>query len=247
MNRLKLAAFAGAILLLPGSFLLARAGWVRAKGAVGEMLIHRALAATLQDGRTRRPWSWADMQPVARLTVPRLGIERPVLSNATGQALAFGIGHVDGTAMPAAAGNCVLAGHRDSWAAFLSDLRVGDAVVIEAPERRSAYRVGSTSVVTFNDARVLRDEGDDRLTLVTCWPFRGWLHSPWRYVVRCERVPFDHGQAFTTSLSRPLRRNPNVPTPQEFLPRARYQNAFPNAGRLGSLAVGVEVAATHAP
>jgi sortase (surface protein transpeptidase) len=35
----------------------------------------------------------------------------------------------------------------------------------------------------------LRDEGDDRLTLVTCWPFRGWLHSPWRYVVRAERLP----------------------------------------------------------
>jgi sortase A len=189
MKRAPCAALAGAILLLPGSLLLARAGWIKAKGAVGEVLIDRALAATLEDGRARRPWSWADMHPVARVIVPRLGIERPVLSNASGPALAFGIGHVDGTAGPAAAGNCVLAGHRDSWAAFLADLRVADTVVIEAPGRRAAYRVASTGVVRFDDARVLRDEGDDRLTLVTCWPFRGWLHSPWRYVVRAERVP----------------------------------------------------------
>jgi len=184
-----LGAIAGAILLLPGSLLLARAGWVRAKGAVGEVLIHRALVATLKDGMTRRPWSSADMHPMARLTIPRLAIERPVLSNASGSALAFGIGHVDGSAAPAAAGNCVLAGHRDSWAAFLSDLRVGDELVVEAPGRLAAYRVVSAAVVRFDDGRVLRDDGTDRLTLVTCWPFRGWLHSPLRYVVVGSRVP----------------------------------------------------------
>jgi len=188
MRRTTRAALVGALILLPGSFLVARAAWVKAKGEVGEVLIDRALAATLKDGKVRRPWSWADMHPVARVTVPRLGIERPVLSNATGSALAFGIGHVDGTAVPGAAGNCVLAGHRDSWAAFLADLRVGDDVVIETYGARAIYHVASTEVVRFDDARVLRDEGDDRLTLVTCWPLRGWLHSPWRYVVRCERV-----------------------------------------------------------
>ncbi len=188
MRRTTRAALISALILLPGSFLVARAAWVKAKGELGEVLIGRALDATLKDGKARRPWSWADMHPVARVTVPRLGVERPVLSNATGSALAFGIGHVDGTAEPAAAGNCVLAGHRDSWAAFLKDVRVADEVVVETPGARAVYRVGSTAVVRFDDARVLRDEGDDRLTLVTCWPFRGWLHSPWRYVVRCDRV-----------------------------------------------------------
>jgi len=190
MKRATAAVVLGAFLRLPGSFLLARAGWVKAKGAVGEVLIHRALAATLKDGTARHPWSWADMHPIADLTVPRLGIERPVLSNASGPALAFGIGHIDGTARPGAAGNCVLAGHRDSWAAFLEDLRPADTVVVETPDRRAVYRVAATSVVRFDDARVLRDEGDDRLTLVTCWPVRGWLRSPWRYVVRSERVPY---------------------------------------------------------
>jgi sortase A len=127
------------------------------------------------------------MHPVARLVVPRLSIERPVLSNASGPALAFGIGHVDGTAAPCAPGNCVLAGHRDSWAAFLADLRAGDVVEIETPGGRASYRVTGTAVVRFDRSGVLDDDGIDRLTLVTCWPFRGLLHSPWRYVVHAER------------------------------------------------------------
>ncbi len=188
MKRTTRLALVGALILLPGSFLVARAAWVKAKGEVGEVLIDRALDATLKDGIARRPWSWADIHPVARLTVSRLGIERPVLSNASGPALAFGIGHVNGTALPGASGNCVLAGHRDSWAAFLEDVRVADDVVVATHGRRAAYRVASTTLVRFDDARVLRDEGDGRLTLVTCWPFRGFVHSPWRYVVRCERV-----------------------------------------------------------
>jgi len=186
MTRTARAAVLGAILLLPGSFLVARAGWVKAKGALGVVLIDRALSATLEDGRMRRPWSWADMHPVARLSVPRLGVRRSVLSSATGPALAFGIGHVDGTAPPAGRGHCVLAGHRDSWAAFLENLRVGDSVEVETHGRRASYRVISAAVVRFDDTSVLDDDGVDRLTLVTCWPFRGWLHSPWRYVVRAE-------------------------------------------------------------
>ena len=187
MSRRTRAALVAAVLLVPGSWLVARAAWVSAKGAVGEVLIHRALAATLDDGVARPPWSWADMHPVARLSVPRLAVERPVLSNATGSALAFGIGHVDGTAEPGAPGNCVLAGHRDSWASFLRDLRASDDVVVETPSGRAVYRVALTSVVSGDDGRVLRDDGRDRLTLVTCWPFSGWLHSPWRYVVTCYR------------------------------------------------------------
>lgn len=206
MRRTTLAAVVGIALLLPGALLVARAGWVEAKGAVGEVLIRRALAATLEDGRGHRPWAWADMHPIARLTVPRLGIERPVLSNASGSALAFGIGHVDGTAAPTAFGNCVLAGHRDSWASFLEELTSDDEIVLEAPGRRAVYRVVATGVVRFDDARVLQDDGD-RLTIVTCWPFRGWLHSPWRYVAYCahERAPTSlSSTAMTNELVAPV-------------------------------------------
>ncbi|HJQ97520.1 MAG TPA: class D sortase [Candidatus Polarisedimenticolaceae bacterium] len=179
MSRRRGALLLGTALLLPGAALLARAGYVRAKGAVGVILIDRALTATLADGVERRPWSWADMQPIARLRVPRLGVERAVLSNASGSAMAFGLGRIDGTS--------VIVGHRDSWAGFLEDVAVGDEVVLETHEGRTTYRVADLRVARFDDRSVPVDASPDRLVLVTCYPFRGWLHSPWRYVVRCER------------------------------------------------------------
>jgi len=169
------AAMVGILLLVPGGFLLARAAWVQAKGAAGEILIGRALDATLQDGVARPPWPWADMHPVARLEVPRLGITRPILSNASGSAMAFGLGQVSGT------GLSIVAGHRDSWAAFLADVKIGDELTVTTHEGPVRYRVVGTEVVRFDAAP--RGGG---LALVTCWPFHGLLHSPWRYVVHCE-------------------------------------------------------------
>lgn len=192
MTRTAWAACVGLALLVPGSGLLARAAYVRVKGAVGVRLIDRALDRTLEDGVPRAPWSGADMHPIARLTVPRLGVTRAVMSNASGRALAFALGRIDGTAEPGARGNCVLAGHRDSWASFLERLGPGDEIVVTAAAGRAAYRVSSAEVVPASAGRVLAPTPDDRLTLVTCWPFRGWLHSPWRYVVVCQpaAVPY---------------------------------------------------------
>jgi len=178
VSRRRGALLLGAALLLPGTALLARAGYVRAKGAVGVALIDHALSRTLSDGVERRPWSWADMHPVARLSVPRLSVERAVLSNASGSALAFGLGRVEGTP--------VIAGHRDSWAGFLEDVAVGDQVVLETHEGRTVYRVADLRVARYDDRSVPAEPSPDRLVLVTCYPFRGWLHSAWRYVVECE-------------------------------------------------------------
>jgi LPXTG-site transpeptidase (sortase) family protein len=107
--------------------------------------------------------------------VPRLGVERAVLSNASGSALAFGLGRVPGTS--------AIAGHRDSWAAFLERLAPGDQVLLETPEGRASYRVVGMRVVRFDQRAVAARPDDGRIELVTCYPFRGWLHSPWRYVV----------------------------------------------------------------
>ena len=180
MRRARWGLLLGAAILAPGLGLLARDGYVRVKGAAGVALIERSLAATLRDGRERPPWPWADMHPVARLTIPRLHVERAVLSNASGSALAFGLGRIPGTP--------IIAGHRDSRAAFLEAIEEGDEVVLRSPEGEASFRVTSLRVARFDDRSVAGSPDQDRLVLVTCWPFRGWLHSPWRYVVECERT-----------------------------------------------------------
>jgi len=165
--------------------LFGRHGYLLAKAELAERLIGASLAEHLEDGNPHPPWSWADMYPVARLEVPRLEVARNVLTGATGESMAFGLGHVHGTAPPNEPGNCVLAGHRDSWFAFLRDVRVGDRLTLTSTGGTREWVVETVRVVGAEDAAVLDPVADDRLTLVTCWPFDGLLRSPWRYVAEC--------------------------------------------------------------
>jgi sortase A len=151
---------------------------MRAKAAVASVLIARSLEATLRDGRPRPPWSWADFHPVARLEVPRLGISQPVLSGATGATLAFGLGRIDGTTL-------AIAGHRDTWAAFLRDVRLGDALTLQGPAGVHRYHVRAVRVVAAEDVRVL-EGSEHRLILITCWPFGGLTRSRLRLAVEAE-------------------------------------------------------------
>jgi sortase A len=174
------------IAMLCGCGLLAEQGWIAAKAAVAERLIERAFEQTLDDQKLHRPWKWADMHPIARLRVPRLAVDRTILSGASGSSLAFGPGHVDGTAAPNGTGNSVIAGHRDSWFAFLEHLRAGDAVEVQTPSGDRRYRVTDRSVRSMWDAQVVEPSETTRLTLVTCYPFGGMTKSGLRYVVTLE-------------------------------------------------------------
>jgi sortase A len=166
-----------------GFALLGRDGYLKAKGFLAQRLIERALAAHLRDGRPHRPWSWADTYPIALLELDRLDVRRGVLAGASGTSLAFGVGHIDGTARPNTPGNCVLAGHRDREFAFLEEVRPGDVLRLRTADSAREYVVDGTSVVARTDGVTLQSAGHDRLTLVTCYPFGGLLRSPWRYVV----------------------------------------------------------------
>lgn len=160
-----------ALVLAAGTALAAKAAWIPAKARVAQVLLHRAWARAAAGEAQPRPWPWADTWPVARLRVPALGIDEIVLSGATGSALAFGPGHALGTAAPGTPGNAVVAGHRDTHLAFLRDAAPGTRVLVERPDGRVVEHVVADARVTDRtDSSVLRDHGDDRLTLVTCWP-----------------------------------------------------------------------------
>lgn len=55
-----------------------------------QMLLKRAFDRSVVTSRPVKPWPWADMAPVARIRLPRLGVERVVLDTGSGQAMAFG-------------------------------------------------------------------------------------------------------------------------------------------------------------
>lgn len=162
----------GAALLLIGATQFGHGAWIQAKAWLAQFLIAQAWARTLAGEHEVRPWPWADTWPVARLSAPALGIERYVLAGADGNALAFGPGHLSGTPLPGATGNSVIGGHRDTHLAFLRLLQQGDELRVQRTDGTVvAYLVEHASVLHKGDVWVAKQEGPDRLTLVTCYPF----------------------------------------------------------------------------
>ena len=162
-----------------------RAAWIETKAQLAQRLMLRAWSSS-QGGRGDvRPWPWADTHPIARLTVPRLGVDQLVLAGSSGRTLAFGPGHLTGTPFPAGPGNAVVSGHRDTHFAFLRRLRAGDWIVVEGRDGRfRRYTVEGSRVVDRADVGIAADTAAARLTLVTCYPFDAILPGgPLRYVV----------------------------------------------------------------
>jgi sortase A len=188
MRALRLAALA---LMTAGSALVASALYIPAKAALAQVLLERAWARTQAGESGVRPWPWADITPVAVLEVPRLGERSIVLEGASGQAMAFGPGHMINTPPIGARGTSVIAAHRDTQFNYLRDVKNGDRVLVETADgTHSAFRVVETRVVRADASGIDPGEGGPtgaRLALVTCYPFNGVLHGPLRYVVLADR------------------------------------------------------------
>ena len=177
-------------LLAFGTWQLASASWIHAKALIAQKLIAYSWERTRDSGLARRPWPSADTRAIARLTVPSRDVDLYVLEGASGRSLAFGPGHVSGTAQPGSWGNSVIVAHRDTHFAFLRNLALGDEIVVEsAPSAVARYRVREVTVVDKGETRMLDAADEAQLTLITCYPFDAVRPgTTQRYVVIAERV-----------------------------------------------------------
>ena len=185
------AAALGLLLAGLGLWQLGGAVWIHGKASLAQVLLERAWGTTLEGLAAVRPWAWADTYPVARLRVPALGIEQIVLAGASGRSLAFGPGHLDGTAPPGRPGHTVLTGHRDTHFRFLEDLQAGTEIDLQAADGRwRRYRVTGSEVIDEREVRFSPGDGRPALTLVTCYPFDAIRPGgPLRYLVFAEGLP----------------------------------------------------------
>ena len=183
-----------ACLLAAAALLFGKGAWIYAKAELAQGLLRRAWSRTVAGGNQVKPWPWADTWPVAKLEIPRARSSFIVLAGASGRTLAFGPGHLDGSAAPGSPGNCVLSAHRDTQFRALRGLMRGDRVVVETSDRRRhEYRVVELAVVDRRDTAFLEGTPDEALTLVTCYPFDAVVPGgPLRYVVRAVAVPGEH-------------------------------------------------------
>jgi len=124
---------------------------------------------------------------IGRLEITRLGLSVMVMEGTDARTLRRAAGHISGTAFPGGSGNIGISGHRDTLFRPLKDIRQGDAITIETLAGVYSYHVISTSVVSTDNVSVLNSDGNEILTLVTCYPFYFVGPAPNRFVVRAER------------------------------------------------------------
>src|SRR5438309_8600233 len=183
-------ALSGAVVFLSvvGGVSFASGAYLYGKAHVGQWLLHRAWARAQASGKPEKPWPWADTQPIARLLAPRQRVDLLVLAGASGRTIAWGPGHLDGSAAVGSPGNAVLSAHRDTHFRFLARMAIGDRLIVErADGRKTAYRVRDIAIVDARELAMPRDTEYPTLTLVTCYPFDALVPGgPLRYVVTAE-------------------------------------------------------------
>ena len=121
---------------------------------------------------------------IGRIEIPRLKVSAVVRAGADARTLDLAVGHIPGTAVPGAAGNVGLAGHRDTFFRRLRDIRGDDEIRITTSEGTHVYTVERTLIVDPQDVWVLESDGEPVLTLVTCFPFSYIGAAPQRFIVR---------------------------------------------------------------
>jgi sortase A len=177
-------SFLALILAIAGAVLFGQGIYVHAKAMLAQVLLQRAFAETIATGHAVKPWPWADTWPEARITVVRIRASAIVLAGSSGQALAFGPGHVERTADAGEPGVAVYAAHRDTHFRFLKDVAVGDEIDVTRHDGKTfRYRANGFSIVRFDRSGIDPLAGGHELVLTTCWPFDAITHGPMRYVL----------------------------------------------------------------
>lgn len=96
------------------------------------------------------------------------------------EALKGGVVHYPGTAQPGDRGNVVVTGHSSYFPwdpgrfkdvfALLHEVAIGDTIILYHNQKQYQYAVYDVKIITPDKIEVLTQEGDERLTLITCTP-----------------------------------------------------------------------------
>jgi len=157
---------------------LAAASWIQGKAIVAQQLLDYSWQQTLDTAddegtQQHKPWPWADTWPVAKLIVPRLGIEQIVVAGDSGSSLAFAPGLSFASAAPGDTGLSMISAHRDTHFRFLQALSMGDRLLLQTRDKTTVYEISHFQVVDSDSYTLSSQTEEDLLVLVTCYPFDG--------------------------------------------------------------------------
>ncbi|HVX78669.1 MAG TPA: class GN sortase [Bradyrhizobium sp.] len=177
------------LIAIIGLALFGQGAYIHAKALLAQVLLQRAFAETIATGHATKPWSWADTWPIARIEVKRIHASAIVLEGSSGQALAFGPGHVEFTPNAGERGVAVYAAHRDTHFHFLRNVVIGDEIDVTRSDGKTfRYRADRSSIVRFDDSGIDPLSKGHELILSTCWPFDALTSGPERYLLHATLI-----------------------------------------------------------
>lgn len=119
------------------------------------------------------PRGYEEKVELGGISIPKIGLEAPLLEGIRLTTLDAGPGHWPGTAMPGEVGNVVVAAHRTSHRAefrHIDQLVPGDVVMFDTAAGESEYRVTGTQIVGPDAIWIVDQTDTPTATLFACHP-----------------------------------------------------------------------------
>ena len=164
--------------------------YIPAKAVFAQYLINDAWNDSIRSGESQKPWRWADMHPVMKLSSEKHNQELIVLSGDNGNSLAFAPGHNLSSYMPNQGGTTVISAHRDTHFEFLQDVSISD--VFELTDRNNkttSFMVSEIKIIDATKQDISIHSNQDELKMITCYPFNALVaRGPLRYVVTAKMI-----------------------------------------------------------
>lgn len=111
--------------------------------------------------------------PIGRLRIPRIHVDRIIVQGTAREDLSNGPGHYPASPMPGQIGNAAIAGHRTTHGKpfyDLNELKPGDDILVDTGYGHFVYRVIEKLIVSPSAIEVVGPTPDAQLTLTTCNP-----------------------------------------------------------------------------
>jgi len=173
-----------------GFSVFAYGAYIPAKAVLAQYLINDAWNDSIRTGEIQKPWSWADMHPVMKLSSSKHNKDLIVLSGDKGNSLAFAPGYNIDSYKPNQGGTTVISAHRDTHFRFLEEVSIND--VFELTDRSNntaSYSVSDIKIIDSTKQDISIHSNQDELKLITCYPFDSIIAGgPLRYIVTAKLI-----------------------------------------------------------
>ena len=186
-----------AVFLSASLYIGTQAAWLSGKAWIAQQLLSMAWQTSHHQGAPVKPWQWADISTVARLSIAAIDSSLIVLNDASGEALAFGPGLVAGDPLQADSTTIAIGGHRDTHLAFLENLSTGELIELDTIDGKThRYRLTDKQVVDTRSQSLTISTASPGLVLITCYPFNAaQTGGPLRLVARATKTTLSYKRA----------------------------------------------------